>query len=242
MDNIIRDGKLSADIFLNFDQEKIKDNYKIIGFVKKAKLNFFNQYKAKDLSFAFNVIKDEYLLTNIETNFNEIKYVSELIEVKKESFILVKGNVINNVENHDFQNIKWLIGDFLNNLDIKDLRFSSKNNFSFIINNKFKFLDLKIDTSLDIDNIIINKKLSSLQNYFPNYTNEIKLEKYKIKIKFSKNKLDIKGAGNLILNNSVDQLTYKIIKKADQLLFDTSINIKNNPLNINFLDFVKKKM
>ena len=244
LDNIIRDGKLSADIFLNFDPEKkkIKDNYKIIGFVKKAKLNFFNQYKAKDLSFAFNVIKDEYLLTNIETNFNEIKYVSELIEVKKKNHsFLVKGNVINNVENHDFQNIKWLIGDFLNNLDIKDLRFGSKNNFSFIINKKFKFLDLKLDTSLNIDSIIINKKLSSLQNYFPNYTNEIKLENHKIKIKFSKNKLDIKGAGNLILNNSVDQLTYKIIKKADQLLFDTSINIKNNPLNINFLDFVKKK-
>ena len=53
--------------------------------------------------------------------------------------------------------------------------------------------------------------------------------------------MDIKGAGNLILNNSLDQLTYKFIKKDDQLLFDTSINIKNNPLNINFLDFVKKE-
>ena len=78
-------------------KKKIKDNYKIIGFVKKAKLNFFNQYKAKDLSFAFNVIKDEYLLTNIETNFNEIKYVSELIEVKKKNHsFLVKGNFIIN--------------------------------------------------------------------------------------------------------------------------------------------------
>ena len=244
LDNIVKEGKISVNIILNFDPEKkeIKDDYIIEGFIKKAKLNIFNQYKARDLSFAFNIVKGEYLLTNIETNFNKIRYVSEFIEIrKKNQSFLVKGNVINNLENYDFQNIKWLIGDFLNETDIKDLRFGSKNNFSFTLNKKFKLNDLKLDTNLDIKSITINKKLSFLKNYFPNYTNQINFANHKIKIEFSKNQLDIKGDGDIILNNSADQLTYKIIKKADQLLFDTSINIKSNPLNIYFLDFVKKE-
>ena len=244
LDNIVKEGKISVNIILNFDPEKkeIKDDYIIEGFIKKAKLNIFNQYKARDLSFAFNIVKGEYLLTNIETNFNKIRYVSEFIEIrKKNQSFLVKGNVINNLENYDFQNIKWLIGDFLNESDIKDLRFGSKNNFSFTLNKKFKLNDLKLDTNLDIKSITINKKLSFLKNYFPNYTNQINFANHKIKIEFSKNKLDIKGEGDLILNDSKDQLTYKIVKKSDQLLFDTLINIKNNPLNINILDFIKKE-
>ncbi len=244
LDNIVKEGKISVNIILNFDPEKkeIKDDYIIEGFIKKAKLNIFNQYKARDLSFAFNIVKGEYLLTNTETNFNKIRYVSEFIEIrKKNQSFLVKGNVINNLENYDFQNIKWLIGDFLDESDIKDLRFGSKNNFSFTLNKKFKLNDLKLDTNLDIKSITINKKLSFLKNYFPNYTNQINFANHKIKIEFSKNQLDIKGDGDIILNNSADQLTYKIIKKADQLLFDTSINIKSNPLNIYFLDFVKKE-
>ncbi len=244
LDNIVKEGKISVNIILNFDPEKkeIKDDYIIEGFIKKAKLNIFNQYKARDLSFAFNIVKGEYLLTNIETNFNKIRYVSEFIEIrKKNQSFLVKGNVINNLENYDFQNIKWLIGDFLNESDIKDLRFGSINNFSFTLNKKFKLNDLKLDTNLDIKSITINKKLSFLKNYFPNYTNQINFANHKIKIEFSKNKLDIKGEGDLILNDSKDQLTYKIVKKSDQLLFDTLINIKNNPLNINILDFIKKE-
>mgnify|MGYP001266597107 CR=1 FL=1 len=244
LDNIVKEGKISVNIILNFDPEKkeIKDDYIIEGFIKKAKLNIFNQYKARDLSFAFNIVKGEYLLTNIETNFNKIRYVSEFIEIrKKNQSFLVKGNVINNLENYDFQNIKWLIGNFLNESDIKDLRFGSKNNFSFTLNKKFKLNDLKLDTNLDIKSITINKKLSFLKNYFPNYTNQINFANHKIKIEFSKNKLDIKGEGDLILNDSKDQLTYKIVKKSDQLLFDTLINIKNNPLNINILDFIKKE-
>ena len=46
LDTIIKDGLINANINLNFNKSgKIKENYKIEGYVKKAELNILNQAK-----------------------------------------------------------------------------------------------------------------------------------------------------------------------------------------------------
>ena len=48
LDQIIKDGFLIADINLNFDNKgRIKNDYKIDGFIKNAKINIFNKYNNK---------------------------------------------------------------------------------------------------------------------------------------------------------------------------------------------------
>jgi len=53
--------------------------------------------------------------------------------------------------------------------------------------------------------------------------------------------LDIKGDGDIYIGDELEQLSYSIINNDGKITFDTKLNIKNNPLIINFLDYKKKK-
>ena len=58
---------VSANINLNFDEKgNIKENYKIEGAVKKAKLNILNQFKLQNLNFNFNIDKKSYSLKRLD--------------------------------------------------------------------------------------------------------------------------------------------------------------------------------
>ena len=84
LDTIIKDGFITANINLNFDKNgKIKKNYKISGFVRKAKLNILNKAKLQNFNFNFSIDKNIYLLKKIDMQFNDIKITSPLVEIKK---------------------------------------------------------------------------------------------------------------------------------------------------------------
>ena len=53
--------------------------------------------------------------------------------------------------------------------------------------------------------------------------------------------MDIKGGGDIYIGDQSEQLSYSVIKDGTEITFDTNLNIKNNPLTINFLDYKKKK-
>ena len=56
LNTVIKDGFITANVSLNFDENgKVKENYKIEGFVKEAKINFLNQIKIKNLDFNFDI-------------------------------------------------------------------------------------------------------------------------------------------------------------------------------------------
>ena len=94
LNTFIKDGFVTASINLNFDGKgEIKENYKIKGTVKKAKLNILNQFKLQDLNFNFNINKNIYSLKKIDTKFNDVKLTSPSIEVKKnKNFFLLMDN------------------------------------------------------------------------------------------------------------------------------------------------------
>ena len=75
---------MAADIQLNFDSKnKIKKDYSIKGFIKKVKFNFLKQYEINNLEFAFDISSDKYLLSQIETELNNIKLTSSSINIQK---------------------------------------------------------------------------------------------------------------------------------------------------------------
>ena len=53
--------------------------------------------------------------------------------------------------------------------------------------------------------------------------------------------MDIRGEGDIYIGDESEQLSYSVIKDAEEITFNTNLNIKNNPLTINFLDYKKKK-
>ena len=242
LNTIIKDGFIAADININFDSEgKIKENYQVVGFIKKTKFDIINKFSVKDLNLSFNISKNKYSLSQIETVLNNIVIKSPLIQVEeKKDLYLINGTVLNKNKKIDSKNLKPMFGNLLKDLDLKEIEFSSTNNFSFTINKKLKFDDLKVETTIDLDQLTLIEKHLNLEHYLPNFKEEIKFKNHKIKIDYNKNELTIHGYGDFFLTDKSDQLSYEIIKNNDQFLFNTKTNIKNNPLIIKILDYEKK--
>ena len=243
LDNITKEGLISTDINLKFDLDgEIKNNYQITGTVKKAKFNIFNKVEIDDLNLSFNISNNQLTLKKIETNLNSIKLKSPLIKIeKKKDIFFVDGEVANKEQNFDIKKLKPIFGDLLNNIEIEKIDFNSINIFSFNVNRKLKLKDLKLETNLNLENFQIVKNPLNLKTFLPNYTEQIKFKDHKIKIKLIKGILDIRGDGDINIGDESEQLSYSVIKDDRKITFDTNLNIKNNPLTINFLDYKKKK-
>ena len=235
-------GFITANIKLNFDEiGKIKENYKIIGSIKKAKFNFLNQLRLQNLNFDFDISKNNFLLKKIDTEINNIKITSTLIKIKKDKdLFFVNGKILNDTKNFNIHEFKPFFDSLFQNINLKKIDYNSIHNFSFNINKNLKFNDLKVETILNLKELTLNGKHLKLKPYFTNFVKEIKLKKHKIIINYKKNILHIKGNGNILLEDKSDILSYEIIKNKNNLSFDTKINLKNNSLLIDFLDYEKK--
>ena len=84
LNTMTKSGFVTSKINLNFDKQgRVKRNYKIEGSVKETNLNILNQFELKNFNFNFYIEKDNFLLKEINTQLNNIKISSPLIEVKK---------------------------------------------------------------------------------------------------------------------------------------------------------------
>tara|TARA_B100000795_G_scaffold251264_1_gene219984 strand:+ start:552 stop:2750 length:2199 start_codon:yes stop_codon:yes gene_type:complete len=243
LDNIIKDGFLVADINLNFDTEgNIKDDYQIDGFIKNGKVNFLNKYNIENLNFIFEIKKNKYSLKKIITSFNEINLSAPLIEViHKNSIFLVNGKISTEEKNIDTKKLSTLFKNDYRYLNIEKVNFSSNNEFSFNLNKKFKFNDLDIKSKISLKHLYFKDDLLNLKKYFPNYKELTRLENHKITIRYNKNKLDIEGQGEILIDDNYDNFNYKISREKNQYKFNTNININKNPLEIDFLDYKKNE-
>ena len=243
LDNITKEGLISANVNLTFDLEgEIKKDYQINGTVKKAKFNILNQAEIEDLNLTFNINNNQLTLKKIETNLNSVKLKSPLIKVEeKNNRFFIEGEVISDQQNFDMNKLEPILGDLVSTIEIEKIDFNFINTFSFNLNKKFKLNDLKLETNLNLKNFKIVKNPLNLKTFLPNYTEQVKLEDHKIKIKLTKDILDIKGEGDIYIGDELEKLSYNIINNDGKIAFDTKLNIKNNPLIINFLDYKKKK-
>ena len=243
LDAMTKSGFINANIIIKFDEYgKIKENYRIKGFVKKAKLNILNKLKLNNFNFEFDIVNNNFLLKEINTELNKIKIKSPLIKIKKnKDLYFVNGEILNDNLEFDIQEFKKIFINLFNNINIKKIEFSSASNFSFNLDKKLKLNDLQVETIVNLKHFILNVKHLNLKSYFPNFVEEIKFENNKININYNKNIFDIKGNGNILLEDKSDNLSYQITKNNDILIFNSQINIINNPFLLDFINYEKKE-
>ena len=243
LDTMIKDGLVSLNINLNFDKNgNIKKNYEIKGYVKKAKLNILNQLKIQNLNLNFSINKNIYSLKRIDLNFKNTKLKSSLIEIKKEkNLFFVNGQFLNDKKDFNIEDLKSIFSDVFNDIDIKEIEFSSENSFSFNINKNLKLNNFKIESVINLNQLISNQKNLKLKTYLPSFNEKIKLDGHKILINYNKNKLDIKGGGNFSFEDKTDNISYQITKDKDNFSFNLKTKLKNNSLLLNILDYKKKE-
>ncbi len=242
LEKIIKKGYLIADIKLEFDDEgKIKNNYLINGFVKDVKFDLLNKYKFNKINFIFSYSNNYLELRDTQFNLNDINFISKeiLIKDKKKKFF-IEGNIEHKEINFDKRKFDLFLKPFLFKRNISEIRFSSKNTFSFNIDKKFKLKDLRINSKILIGKLLIDNN-PSLNRIFPEIKKKANISNSKININYERNNLLIEGNGDIFLQNKKDQISFFIKKKNKNYDFKTSLKIKDNPILIKFLNYKKKQ-
>ena len=241
LDKIIKKGFLIADIKLEFDsQGKIKDNFKINGFIKDGKLSFNNKYSVDKLNFIFDLEKNELVFKDTKFKLNDLDFYSNNLSVKNiENKFFVIGEIDHQKFDLDGPQLD-LFKSFFGSIEAKELIFSSKNIFSFHLSKKFKLNNLEIISKINLIKLSILNNLS-LKDFFPKIKDKIYLSNNNLEIKYKKEKLSIIGEGKILLQDNDDKISYQIERKNDDFKIESVLKIDDNPFTINLLNYEKKK-
>ncbi len=242
LEMMIKDGYLVGSVNLNFDKNgKVKNNFKIDGFVKNLEIQTLKNYKLENLNFIFDIKDNEYQFLKIETQFNKIKLNSPFITIKeKNDKFFVTGRILNNEKNTHFKVIQDLLSDYYIDLNLKDIHFLSDNNFSFEVSKKLKFSNLNINSEINLSKLTYKNNFKFIQKYFPEINEIINLKNHKIKLNYSKDRTKITGSGQILIEDSEDKISYEITKKNNQYSFKKVFEINQNIL-IDELKYKKEK-
>ena len=239
LEMMIKDGYVKGTIDLNFDQKgKIKNNYKINGFVKNLEIKKFKNYHLKNINFTFDIEEKKYKFLEIETLLNKIKLNSQSIIIKeKNNLFSVKGRIVNSEENSSFSVIENLLSNYFVNLDLKNLNFTSDNNFSFDVGRKLKFSNININSEINLSKLTYKNRFQSIKKYFPEIKELIDLKDHKIKLNYNNDKITVIGAGQISIEDKDNKIEYQISKKnTDKALKLRDFNI-NSEINLSKLTY-----
>ena len=241
IEKFIKKGYLIADIILKFDEQgKLKEDYSIKGLVKDGEIKKIQNFDLSKINFFFNFKKNIFDFNDIQLSLNDKNILLPKLNIKNiKNKFLVSGKNINNNISLRKNEIYQLLNMDLFFPGIISAEFSLDNNFSFLIDKKYRIKDLKIDSNLDLKKMNFSSKIN-LKKYFPEINDKLTLTNQKIKIQYKKNFLSIKGKGNIILQKEVDDIEYDLIRSKKDLKFNTLIRIKKNLMNLETLNFQKE--
>ena len=242
LENFIKKGYLIADLNFNFDDKgNLKDDFIITGFVKDTKIDIFKKYKIDNLDLIFDMNNQSLNLQDIKLSLNNLNFLSEKINIikKEKNKFEFQGQLenkkitLNNESIGQFFELKFLSGK------VQELTFSSKNYFSFFLDQKLKIENFNIKSEIDIDKFLISNSLF-LKKLFPEIKKDFLFTDNDLKVKFQKNNFNLIGSGDVLFQNQKDQIEYTVDKKNNIYHFDTLLKINDNPFNLNSLGFEKK--
>ena len=240
LENFIERGYLIADIKIEFDKNgNIKDNYKIKGFVKDGKINFFRKHQFRKIDFIFDVENKITSLKDVSFNYNQLDlFFKKLIVKNLDKHFLVNGEINNKNLILKEKAIKDMLN--INFLNIKKINLNSENIFSFKLDKKMKLTNFKLKSKAEINELILLNTLD-LKNFFPKINEEINFRNHKLEIEYGKKGFLINGMGDIFLQNKKDKIKYFIKKKDKNLNFNSTLEINENPTLIKFINYEKNK-
>ena len=242
LNRIVKKGFLIADIKIEFDENgNIKNDYKINGFLKDVKIDIFKKYKINKLNFDFDHTENSLKLTNLNLFLNELRFSSKSLNfARNKDDVEINGEIENEELDLSTEDIELFLKPYFVNLDVNRVKFSSKNNFSFTMNNKFKLSNLYLDSEVNFQELLFSNKIK-IKEFFPDIKNDLALLDHKLKISFKNKLLKIDGAGDILLQDNSDQITYSVSSKNQKYAFKTSLQINENPFKIDVLNYEKDK-
>ena len=234
IEKIIKSGDVKISIKLNFDANGNlqDDKYKITARFENLSIDFFNRQKVKKISGNLRYSEDKILITNLESEYQGLKFFSKKILIRKKNKNYIVDGFIDSKEDLIPKKIRDI---FIKNENIKNILLSSKSNFNFNLSKKFKVSDLKFSSNINLKKAEYNNELK-IKKYFPNYANKITFIDQTININFE-NKILIDGFGNLHIGEKIQDIKYNFEVNKKDIKFDIDLDIIEIPFKIDFLNF-----
>ena len=244
LNQVLKSGMAQINVDLSFDDSgKIKNNYSLTGKISNAELRIPKKKNIKELNFNFTVYDNNYKFEKILFKFNEIKFNSQFLNIQqKNDKFFVKGNLENKKNKINSDIILLIFNNNLESFDFSNSKFDSTSEFSFDLSKKFKIRNLKVDSKLNLDELILKYDLYKIKNYIKDYNNLIKLKESKLKIKYSEKKFLIDGTSEFYIEeNFKNLLNFKIVKSKNKTIFETFLNLENIDLKVKDISYEKIK-
>jgi len=242
INQLIKQGKAQINIELNFDDSgKIKNDYKLSGKVLNAEIQVQKNKILKDLNFNFLVNDKNYKFEKILFKFNKINFNSEFLNIKqKNKKFHINGNLKNKKDKINNDIILSIFEDNLEIFDFSNTKFESTSEFNFDLSKKFRIKNLKIDTKLNLDELILKYDSNKIKNYIKNYNNLINLKQNKLHIKYSKEKILIDGSSKFYIDENFDNsINFQIEKIKNKIDFKTLLNLDKIKFSIEDIAYKK---
>ena len=241
LEKSIEKGYAIIDLELSFDKDgNIKKDYRIKGLLKDGKISLLNDYNLENINFSLNIENDNYNFKEIKFSTNDIDFFSDSLKIKKNKKEFFVEGYIENEKSILNDKLLNLIKLNFNNVNFVDIKFASKNDFSFNLNKKLKFKNLTITSKILIDETEYYKP-EILNDYFSEVKDKINLKDHKIEAIYKKDYLSIKGTGKIQLEKDFDEIDYSVSKINDKVDFDSNLIINKTSFQIEKIDYKKEK-
>ena len=123
----------------------------------------------------------------------------------------------------------------------QDIIFGSDNKIAFEIDKNKKIKNLRVKSNLNFDNVKIDYTSNRIKQRIPNYKNHIFLNSDNLELEYTNNKTQIIAKGKYSFNDKFDDYEINIINEKDKFDFECSIDLNNNLIVIDEIDYNKEK-
>ena len=238
---MVKSGDISLEAKINFSEDgSISKDYVIDGDLENVKLRLLNKDIIENIKFGFILKDKDYVIYNASSLYQDIKFKSDEIRIKeKHSTFLFNGNISTSKNDLNLKAISKIFQLDLGSIENDKIIFSSNNKFSFKLSKKFKFSNINANSKFNIESLEYSN--SSLKEFFPGYKDGVKFENNVVNLDYQNGNYKISGDSKLNINEDIDSLSYSIEKKKDKIFFKTDFEVKSNALNLELLNYTKKK-
>tara|TARA_Y100001970_G_scaffold287818_1_gene413431 strand:- start:3775 stop:5970 length:2196 start_codon:yes stop_codon:yes gene_type:complete len=240
LENYITKGSIIYNVVVDF-VNKSEPIIKLSGKIFNAELNILNKKIINniDLKFSYNDFKLKII--NLNLKYNNSNFYSENISVEiKKNSMNVKGDLKNKINS---KLIKNLTGLKINRYLDEKIFLSTKSLFEINLSKKFKIKDYKLESKININDIIINIDNLELEDYISEFENKIYFKDGELVLFFSKNKINANLNSKYLLNENNKPkkifLNYSKEKKFEK--YELKLDLFENELKLDKVNFVKKK-
>ena len=250
LNKIVNNGQVKFIAKINFNEDgKINDDFLITGEIIDLDINSFSK-NSLIANLLFKIEKNKFIFQKFFIKYGDNKIKSDQINV-----LNVENDTYNISGDFVGENIN-IEPDVLNKLYPNIFKFlikqkfviNSKGNFSFDINNKFKFSNISINNNINLNKLDYEVNNTQIKELF-NIDKKINLINHNIQISFKgdpnkkleKNYLNINGEGNIFFDNKEDYITYSYNNQKQINNIKLKLDLKKNEVIINILNFIKPK-